>query len=97
MKEISDRLRSELAGRYTIERELGRGGMATIYLAYDLRHDRAVTLKVMHPEVVFVTPPKQVDQNARPPRRVFSCQRRKRATPLDSQRGGRETCSTREP
>ena len=38
------------AGRYTIERELGRGGMATVYRARDLRHDRAVALKVLHPE-----------------------------------------------
>ena len=59
MKEISDRLRSELAGRYTIERELGRGGMATIYLAYDLRHDRDVALKVMHPEVAAALGPER--------------------------------------
>jgi eukaryotic-like serine/threonine-protein kinase len=38
------------AGRYTIERELGRGGMATVYRARDLRHDRVVALKVLHPE-----------------------------------------------
>ena len=40
------------AGRYTIERELGRGGMATVYRARDLRHQRAVALKVLHPEFV---------------------------------------------
>ena len=39
------------AGRYTIERELGRGGMATVYRARDLRHDRAVALKVLHAEL----------------------------------------------
>jgi TolB-like protein/Flp pilus assembly protein TadD len=49
--DIPDRLRSELAGRYTIERELGRGGMATVLLAHDLRHDRPVALKVMHPDL----------------------------------------------
>ena len=40
-----------LASQYTIERELGRGGMATVYLARDLRHDRRVALKVLHPEL----------------------------------------------
>ena len=41
-------LRVALADRYRIERELGRGGMATVYLAHDLRHDRPVALKVLH-------------------------------------------------
>ena len=59
MTDILDRLRSELAGRYTIERELGRGGMATIYLASDLRHDRDVALKVMHPEVAAALGPER--------------------------------------
>ncbi len=42
-----------LAGRYAIERELGRGGMATVKLAQDLRHDRPVALKVLHPELAM--------------------------------------------
>ena len=42
-------LEEALRGRYTAERELGRGGMATVYLAHDLRHDRPVALKVLHP------------------------------------------------
>ena len=40
-----------LAGRYTIERELGRGGMATVYLAADLKHERRVAVKILHPEL----------------------------------------------
>jgi len=40
-----------IAGRYQIEREIGRGGMATVYLAYDIRHDRQVALKFIHAEV----------------------------------------------
>ena len=45
------RLRAALAGRYTLERELGRGGMATVWLARDLKHDRLVALKVLRPEI----------------------------------------------
>jgi eukaryotic-like serine/threonine-protein kinase len=44
-------LREALADHYAFERELGRGGMATVYLARDLRHDRPVALKVLHPEI----------------------------------------------
>ena len=40
-----------LADRYRIERELGAGGMATVYLAHDLRHDRDVAIKVLHPDL----------------------------------------------
>ena len=49
-----DRLTTALAGRYTIERELGAGGMATVYLAHDVRHDRPVALKVLRPELAAV-------------------------------------------
>ena len=44
------RLNASLEGRYTIERELGEGGMATVYLADDLKHERKVALKVLKPE-----------------------------------------------
>jgi eukaryotic-like serine/threonine-protein kinase len=48
---VPDNLRAALAGHYTIERELGAGGMATVYLAHDLRHDRKVALKLLREEL----------------------------------------------
>jgi serine/threonine protein kinase len=45
------RVQSALEGRYTIDRELGRGGMATVYLAEDVKHRRQVAVKVLHPEL----------------------------------------------
>ncbi len=47
-------LNSALEGRYAIERELGEGGMATVYLADDLKHQRKVALKVLKPELAAV-------------------------------------------
>ncbi len=49
--DFPDRLRAALADRYEIERELGRGGMAVVYLARDVKHDRDVAIKVLRPEV----------------------------------------------
>jgi serine/threonine protein kinase len=48
------RLNAALEGRYRIEREIGEGGMATVYLAEDLRHERKVALKVLKPELAAV-------------------------------------------
>ncbi len=48
------RLNAALEGRYAIERELGEGGMATVYLADDLKHKRKVALKVLKPELAAV-------------------------------------------
>jgi serine/threonine-protein kinase len=51
MSDAAARLGEALADRYRIERELGAGGMATVYLAHDVRHDRKVALKVLRPEL----------------------------------------------
>ncbi|HEV8264990.1 MAG TPA: serine/threonine-protein kinase, partial [Gemmatimonadales bacterium] len=51
MDSLLDRLQVSLAGRYAIERELGRGGMATVYLAEDMKHRRPVAVKVLSPEL----------------------------------------------
>ncbi len=51
---LLDRLKTALADRYAIERELGAGGMATVYLAHDLKHDRQVAVKVLKPELAAV-------------------------------------------
>jgi serine/threonine protein kinase/tetratricopeptide (TPR) repeat protein len=51
MADLRTRLQSALADRYGIEREVGRGGMATVFLAHDPKHDRQVALKVLHPEL----------------------------------------------
>ena len=65
MGEPSPALREALADRYTIERELGRGGMATVYLARDLRHDRPVALKVLLPELASTLGPERFQREIR--------------------------------
>ena len=54
MPDLLDRLKTALADRYTLQRELGRGGMATVYLAEDRKHHRPVALKVLKPELAAV-------------------------------------------
>lgn len=54
MPEFAARLAAALADRYRIERELGAGGMATVYLTHDLRHDRKVAIKILKPELAAV-------------------------------------------
>src|SRR6185503_13604781 len=54
MTDILSRLRTVLAERYRLESEIGAGGMATVYLAQDLRHDRRVAVKVLRPELAAV-------------------------------------------
>jgi serine/threonine protein kinase/Tfp pilus assembly protein PilF len=49
--DLRSRLADGLAGRYVVDREVGRGGMATVFLARDQKHDRKVALKVLHPEL----------------------------------------------
>ena len=54
MPDLLDRLKTALADRYAIEREIGAGGMATVYLAEDLKHHRQVAVKVLRPELAAV-------------------------------------------
>ena len=54
MADLLEQLKAALADRYDIERELGSGGMATVYLAQDLKHDRKVAIKVMRPELAAI-------------------------------------------
>jgi len=89
------RLTTALAGRYRIERELGRGGMATVYLAHDLKHDRQVAVKVLRPELAAeigaerlvqeTSPPRLCHRDDHPPERSMSSGRTSPA-PVDSTR-----------
>src|SRR5210317_2085142 len=54
MSDVLTRLNAALEGRYRIDSELGEGGMATVYLADDLKHERRVALKVLKPELAAV-------------------------------------------
>jgi serine/threonine protein kinase len=54
MTVTTEKLSAALDGRYRVERRLGEGGMATVYLAYDVKHERRVALKVLKPELAAV-------------------------------------------
>jgi dienelactone hydrolase len=62
---VSTSLAEALQGQYVLERELGRGGMATVYLARDLKHDRLVALKVLRPELAATLGPERFQREIR--------------------------------
>ncbi len=59
MSDLADQLNAALAGRYAIQRELGRGGMATVFLAEELGHRRPVAIRVLSPEFASVIGPER--------------------------------------
>jgi TolB-like protein/tRNA A-37 threonylcarbamoyl transferase component Bud32 len=59
MADIPDRLQAALRDRYRLDREVGQGGMATVYLAQDLKHNRRVALKVLRPELAAALGPER--------------------------------------
>ncbi|HEX2450576.1 MAG TPA: protein kinase [Gemmatimonadales bacterium] len=65
MTDLNEVLQPGLSGRYLLERELGRGGMATVYLARDLKHDRPVALKVLRPELAATLGPERFQREIR--------------------------------
>ncbi len=59
MPDLLDRLKTALSDRYAIDEEIGSGGMATVYLAKDLKHDRDVAVKVLRPELAAALGPER--------------------------------------
>jgi serine/threonine-protein kinase len=83
-------LAAALADRYVVERRLGRGGMATVYLARDLRHGRPVAIKVLHPQLSSRSAPSGSCARSRSPRRcsIRTCCR---SSTRGARRGGSTT------
>jgi eukaryotic-like serine/threonine-protein kinase len=65
MTDLRAHLQEGLSAGYTLDRELGRGGMATVFLARDLKHDRPVALKVLHPEFAASLRPERFQREIR--------------------------------
>jgi eukaryotic-like serine/threonine-protein kinase len=65
MTDLRTQLQEGLSASYTLDRELGRGGMATVFLAQDLKHDRPVALKVLHPELAASLGPDRFQREIR--------------------------------
>jgi serine/threonine-protein kinase len=59
LQDLESRLQRTIADHYALDHEIGRGGMATVYLAGDLKHDRLVALKVLHPELAHALGPER--------------------------------------
>ena len=89
MIDPTHRLRIALADCYLLERELGRGGMATVYLARDLKHERPMALKVLHPELAATSHPEFTESGL--PWREISGLDRLRAPGLTCMVGGSPT------
>lgn len=70
MADLLSRLTTALAGRYTVERELGAGGMATVFLAEDLKHRRPVAIKVLKSELAAICQPRRRGQRLRSVRSI---------------------------
>ncbi len=65
MRDPHEVLNAELSEQYALEDELGRGGMASVFLAHDRKHDRRVAIKVIHPELLQGTGPRRFEQEIR--------------------------------
>lgn len=62
MSSVAETLRQALADRYRVEEQIGSGGMATVFRAHDLRHDRLVAIKVLRPELASGLGPERFEQ-----------------------------------